>query len=88
MKTCESGGPRGYDAGKTITGRKRHPLVDTDSRARVLFPHPASIQDRDGAGPLLHASRRPFPFIRKVFADAGYHGPRVAEATSIAAVGG
>jgi Aldehyde dehydrogenase family/Bacterial extracellular solute-binding proteins, family 5 Middle len=44
----------------------------------VLFPHPASIQDRDGAGLILQASRRPFPFIRKVFADAGYRGPRVA----------
>ena len=42
------------------------------------------IQDRDGAGPVLQASRRPFPFIRKAFADAGYQGPRVAEATSIA----
>ena len=55
-----------------------------EGRALVLFPHPASIQDREGAGPLLQASRRPFPFIRKVFADAGYQGPRVAEATSIA----
>ena len=50
------------------------------------FPlaHPASVQDRDGAGPLLAASRRPFPFIEKVFADAGYQGPRVATATRIA----
>ena len=84
VKTCESGGPRGYDAGKKVVGRKRHALVDTDGRALVLFPHPASIQDRDGAGPLLRASRRPFPFIEKVFADAGYQGPRVAQASSIA----
>lgn len=84
VKTCESGGPRGYDAGKKIKGRKRHALVDTDGRALLLFPHPASIQDRDGAGPVLQASRRPFPFIRKVFADAGYQGPRAAQATSIA----
>ena len=42
------------------------------------------VQDRDGAGPLLAASRRPFPFIEKVFADAGYQGPRVATATRIA----
>jgi transposase len=84
VKTCESGGPRGYDAGKKIMGRKRHALVDTDGRALVLFAHPASIQDRDGAGPMLKASRRPFPFIRKVFADAGYQGERVAKATTIA----
>lgn len=50
----------------------------------VLFAHPASVQDRDGAGPLLAASRRTFPFIEKAFADAGYQGPRVATATRIA----
>ncbi len=38
VKTCESGGPRGYDAGKEIKGRKRHALVDTDGRALVLLP--------------------------------------------------
>ena len=61
--------PRGYDAGKKIKGRKRHALVDTDGRGLVLEPHPASIQDRDGGGALLKASRRIFPFIDRVFAD-------------------
>lgn len=84
MKTSEAGGPRGYDSGKKVMGRKRHALVDTDGRGLVLFVHPASVQDRDGAGPLLAASRRPFPFIEKAFADAGYQGPRVATATRIA----
>ena len=35
----EAGGPRGYDAGKKINGRKRHALVDTDGRGLVLEPH-------------------------------------------------
>lgn len=83
VKTKEAGGPRGYDAGKKIMGRKRHALADTDGRGLVPFAHPANLQDRDGAGPLLAASRRPFPFIKKVFADAGYQGPRVATATRI-----
>lgn len=63
VKTTESGGPRGYDAAKKVTGRKRHALVDTDGRALLLMPHPASVQDRDGAGPVLRASRQLFPFI-------------------------
>jgi putative transposase len=84
VKTTEAGGPRGYDAGKKINGRKRHALVDTDGRALVIEPHPASIQDRDGGGPLLSVSRRAFPFIAKVFADSGYAGERVARATIIA----
>jgi putative transposase len=84
VKTTEVGGPRGYDAGKKINGRKRHALVDTDGRGLMLEPHPASIQDRDGGGPLLRASRRIFPFIQRVFADSGYAGKKVAKATLIA----
>jgi putative transposase len=83
VKTVEAGGPRGYDAGKKINGRKRHALVDSDGRALLVEPHPANIQDRDGGGPLLKASRRLFPFIRHVFADAGYDHERVATASSI-----
>lgn len=74
VKTTEAAGPRGYDADKKINGRKRHALVDTDGRGLVLEPHPASIQDRDGGGPLLQASRLSFPFIERVFADSGYAG--------------
>jgi transposase len=84
VKTTEAGGPRGYDAGKKVIGRKRHALVDTDGRGLVIEPHPASIQDRDGGGPLLQASRRIFPFIQRVFADSGYAGEKVAKATLIA----
>jgi transposase len=83
VKTTEAGGPRGYDAGKKVNGRKRHALVDTDGRGLVLEPHPASIQDRDGGGPLLRVSRHIFPFIQRVFADSGYAGERVTAATPI-----
>jgi putative transposase len=84
VKTTEAGGPRGYDAGKKINGRKRHALVDTDGRGLIIEPHPASVQDRDGGIPLLQASRAAFPFIKRVFADSGYAGERVATATVIA----
>jgi putative transposase len=66
-KTTEAGGPRGCGAGKKVNGRKRHALVDTDGRGFVLEPHPASIQDRDGGGPLLGVSPCIFPFIQRVF---------------------
>lgn len=83
VKTTESGGPRGYDAGKKIKGRKRHALVDTDGRALLLEPHPADVQDRDAGGPLLEASRPLFPFIEKAFADGAYDHERVRGATSV-----
>jgi transposase len=82
-KTTESGGVRGYDAGKKVNGRKRHAMVDTDGRALTLQAHAANIQDRDGAGPLLCASRSRWPFVQLGYADAGYAGPRVAAASSI-----
>jgi len=84
VKTTEAGGPRGYDAGKKVLGRKRHAMVDTDGRPLVLQVHPASIQDRDGAVPLLQASRRSFPFVERAFADSAYGGDRVRNATRIA----
>ena len=39
---------------------------------------PANIQDRDGSLALLHEARRRFPFIGRIFADAGYQGPKMA----------
>ena len=82
-KSTEAGCPRGYDAGKKVKGRKRHAMVDTEGRALVLQAHPASVQDRDGAVPLLAASRRGFPFVEHAFADSAYAGERVAAATRI-----
>ena len=46
---------------------------------------PANIQERDGARHLLQQARRRFPFIEKIFADAGYQGPKMAR--TIAATG-
>src|SRR5271165_7132238 len=49
VKTTEMGGPRGYDAGKRIKGRKRHILVDTLGLLLALVVHSAGIQDPAGA---------------------------------------
>ena len=83
VKTTEAGGPRGYDAGKKVMGRKRHAMVDTDGRALGLLVHEADVQDRDGAVPLLKRSRRRHPFVTLVYADSAYSSPRVAAATLI-----
>ena len=53
VKTTESGGPRGYDAGKKIKGRKRHIVTDTLGLMLFVLVHGADIQDRDGAPGLL-----------------------------------
>lgn len=48
VKTTESGGPQGYDAGKKIKGRKRHILTYAESNLVHALIHTADIQDRDG----------------------------------------
>ena len=77
VKTTESGGPRGFDAGKKIKGRKRHIVTDTQGHLVGLQVHPADIQDRDGAVAVLASIRRLYPWLRHIFADGGYAGDKL-----------
>jgi transposase len=70
VKTTESGGLRGYDAGKKVKGRKRHILTDTCGLLVGAVVHTADVQDRDGAPEVLAAIRHLCPWLRQVFADA------------------
>src|SRR5579872_1127886 len=79
VKTTESGGPRGYDAGKKIKGRKRHIVTDTQGNLVGLVVHQADIQDRDGAPCVLASIRSAFPWLRHIFADGGYAGEKLKE---------
>ncbi len=74
VKTTGAGGPKGFDAGKKIDGRKRHLLTDTLGLPLRLVVHAADIQDRDGLGLACARIRRRFPWLRRLFADAGYQG--------------
>ena len=80
VKTTESGGPCGYDAGKKIKGRKRHILTDTGGLLVAAQVHTADIQDRDGAPDLLVSIRHSFPWLRHIFADGGYAGDKLRDA--------
>ena len=71
VKTTESGGPRGFDAGKMIKGRKRHILTDTGGLLVAATVHAASIQDRDGAAPLIASVKHLCPWLRHIIADGG-----------------
>ena len=80
VKTTESGGPRGYDAGKKTKGRKRHILTDTAGNLVHAVVHTADIQDRDGALLVLAEIVSRFPWLRHVFADEGYAGDKLKDA--------
>ena len=83
VKTAEGGVERGYDAGKKVTGRKRHLIVDTLGLVLLVVVVTAgSVQDRDGAKDLLQAL---FERVKKskysrwcrlklIWADGSYRG--------------
>ena len=80
VKTTESGGPRGYDGGKKVVGRKRHIVVDVEGSVLVAEVHAASVQDRDGAPAVIVALLEVAASVKKLFADSGYAGPKLQEA--------
>ena len=80
VKTTESGGISGFDAGKKVKGRKRHILTDTCGFLIFILVHAADIQDRDGTVDVLAAIRTRFPWLRHVFADGGYAGEKLRSA--------
>lgn len=78
VKTSESGGPRGYDAGKKIKGRKRQLAVDVDGSPIVVQVETASIQDRDSGLEVILELLEKAPTVKKLFADSAYAGPKLA----------
>ncbi|MGY3532232.1 IS5 family transposase [Bradyrhizobium sp. USDA 4452] len=80
VKTTESGGPRGFDAGKKIKGRKRHIVTDTQANLLSAIVHPANVQDRDGAPAVVTLACASYPTIAHLFADGGYAGEKLENA--------
>ena len=78
VKSSESSGTRGYDAGKKVNGIKRHVLVDTMGLLLMVMVMPANIQDRDGARLLLKKALAVHGRIRRIWADGGYAGALLA----------
>lgn len=74
VKTTETPGVRGYDAGKKVKGRKRHILVDTTGLLLTVVVHAANIQDRDGAKLVLERVNGTFSRLQLIWADAAYAG--------------
>jgi transposase len=68
----ERGGPRGFDGGKHVKGRKRHILVDTLGLLWAVRVTPANVQDKTGLRWLLEDWG---PFLRRLqllWADGAY----------------
>ena len=89
VKTTESGGPRGYDAGKKVKGRKRQVRRWSTPTGVASSWSPSRPTSRTGTAPprVLRLSRRYVPFIAKAFADSEAmpesNGPRAPPSIAI-----
>jgi len=72
IRTAEGGEERGYDAGKKITGRKRHIAVDTLGLVLTVVVHGGYWQDHDGACFVLSRLKEHFKRLKVVFGDSAY----------------
>lgn len=72
IRTAEGGDERGYDAGKKITGRKRHIAVDTLGLLLAVVIHSADWQDQDGAVWVINKLSEKFRRLRVIFGDSAY----------------
>jgi len=80
VKTTATGGERGYDGGKKITGRKRHIFVDTLGLLLATTVTPASVDDAAGVPPLFaQVAPATVPRLTKVWADSKYHNHKLNE---------
>lgn len=78
-RSTAQGGNTGFDAGKKVKGRKRHLVVDTLGLLLAVTITAASVQDRDGAAPVVAQACAKVPGLKALYADAAYGG-RCAEA--------
>jgi len=72
VKTTESGGPRGFDAGKKVKGRKRDVLVEVLGLLVALWITPASVQDLDAVPTLPNDARVESARLANVLVDGAY----------------
>lgn len=74
VKTTQMRGVRGYDAGKKVTGRKRHLLVDTLGLLLAVLVTSAAVSDPAGARLLLGGGGGACKKLRRIWVDGTYRG--------------
>jgi transposase len=74
VKTSPQGGPRGYDAGKKVKGRKRHIMTDTLGLILAVVVHSANLQDHQAADEVVKAGLEAAPRVTLLVADSAYAG--------------
>jgi putative transposase len=79
VKTTEVGGPRGFDGGKRIMGRKRFIVVDTLGLLLAVRVVSAHLTECAGGPRLLAALAGVVPRLVTLIVDKGYRGDPFAQ---------
>lgn len=80
VKNTDSADLKGYDAGKKVSGIKRHIAVDTQGFPHAVAVTTADVTDRQGALLALKRCANSLQDVQSVLADGGYVGKPFAEA--------
>jgi hypothetical protein len=72
VKNTDTAEEKGYDAGKKISGIKRHIAVDTQGLPHALLITKADVTDRDGAVSMFSVKKDTYEKVKKVMTDGGY----------------
>ncbi len=63
-----------------MKGRKRHLVVDTLGLLLCVSITAASVQDRDGAVPVMLEASREYPTLQRMWVDGAYKGAVIDQA--------
>lgn len=79
VKNTDTATQKGYDAGKKVSGIKRHIAVDTNGLPHAIEVTTANVTDRDGAVLMLESYQTYLKDVLKVLVDGGYSGEKFAQ---------
>jgi transposase len=79
VKNTDTAREKGYDAGKKVSGIKRHIAVDTNGLPHGIDVTTANVTDLDGAIALTKKSKENFSAVTKMLVDGGYTGETFAQ---------
>ncbi|WP_434062186.1 IS5 family transposase [Candidatus Rhabdochlamydia oedothoracis] len=79
VKNTDTAEKKGYDAGKKISGIKRHIAVDTQGLPHAIHITTANITDRNGCIEAFSLHKNNLFCVKNVLADGGYSGEKFAK---------
>jgi hypothetical protein len=72
VKNTDTAGLKGYDAGKKVSGIKRHIAVDTQGLPHAVAVTMADVTDRQGALQAFKRCKSSLNQVQRVLTDSGY----------------